>query len=141
MSRSVHDSLEAASDAMRRHAWEEARQLLVEADAEGALDAEGLRQLGKALNWCGDVAGELDAFERSYAAFVAAGERRKAAHVALMIRGSGPSACWMASRNAQNLASCGGPRGAERSSMAIRMRAACCCRKRSSLETVSATRI
>ncbi|HEV2035359.1 MAG TPA: adenylate/guanylate cyclase domain-containing protein [Candidatus Dormibacteraeota bacterium] len=86
MSRSVQDSLEAASDAMRRHAWEEARGLLAEADAKGALDAEGLRQFGKALDWCGDAAGELDAYERSYAAFVAAGDRRRAAKVALMIR-------------------------------------------------------
>jgi class 3 adenylate cyclase len=82
----VQDMLEAGREAMRRHDWEEARRLLTEADAEGQLDGEGLRQLGKAREWCGDPPGCLDAFERSYAAFVAVGERRNAANVALMIR-------------------------------------------------------
>ena len=86
MSPSVQDNVELGRDAMKRHAWEEARRLLDEADADGMLDAEGMRQLGKARDWSGDAAGSLDAFERSYAAFVAAGERRKAAKVALMLR-------------------------------------------------------
>ena len=86
MSETVQEALGAARDAMRRHDWEEARRLLSEADAGGKLDGEGLRQLGKALEWCGEVPGQLDAFERSYAAFVAAGDRRRAANVALMIR-------------------------------------------------------
>ena len=73
MSETVQEALGAARDAMRRHDWEEARRLLSEADAGGKLDGEGLRQLGKALEWCGEVPGQLDAFERSYAAFVAAG--------------------------------------------------------------------
>jgi len=67
---------------MKRHAWEEARRFLAEADAEGSLDAEGLRQLGKAQDWCGNLRGCLDAFERSYAAFVSAGNKRAAASVA-----------------------------------------------------------
>lgn len=86
MSRGVQDKVELGYEAMRRHAWEEARALLAEADAEKSLDAEGLRQLGKAQEWCGNVAGCIDAFERSYAAFVNAGNRRGAAKVALMLR-------------------------------------------------------
>lgn len=86
MSREVQDRVELGYEAMRRHAWEEARAFLAEADAEKSLDAEGLRQLGKAQEWCGNVAGCIDAFERSYAAFVSAGNRRGAAKVALMLR-------------------------------------------------------
>jgi len=86
MSGTVQNALEAGREAMRRHDWEEGRRLLSLADAEGRLDAEGLRQLGKAKYWCADPAGCLDAFERSYASFVAAGDRRGAAKVALMLR-------------------------------------------------------
>src|ERR1700694_2078880 len=82
----IHDTLEAAREAMRRHDWAEARRLLSEADAARQLDAEGLRLLGKVNDWSGDVVATLDAFERSYAAFVAAGDRRGAAKVALMLR-------------------------------------------------------
>lgn len=86
MSGMVQDALEAGRDAMGRHDWPEAYRLLSEADRQGALDAEGLRLLAKACEWCVDSAGCIDALERSYAAFVAAGERRDAAHVALMLR-------------------------------------------------------
>lgn len=86
MSPSVQDKVDLGREAIKRHAWEDARRLLEEADRDGVLDAEGMRQLGKAREWCGDATGTLDAFERSYAAFVAAGERRKAAKVALMLR-------------------------------------------------------
>src|ERR1700694_6241621 len=86
MSETTHNALDVGIEAMRRHDWEEARRLLSEADAARQLDGEGLRQLGKANDWCGNPAGCLDAFERSYAAFVAAGDRRSAAKVALMLR-------------------------------------------------------
>jgi class 3 adenylate cyclase len=86
MSGTVQDALDAGREAMRRHDWDEARRLLSEADAGGKLDSEGLRQLGKALYWCGEASGCLDAFERAYAASVAAGERRHAAKIALMLR-------------------------------------------------------
>ena len=82
----VQGRLEAGREAMRRHDWEEARRLLSEADVARQLDAEGLRQLGKAIEWCGDPAACIDAFERAYSAFVAGGDRRSAAKVALMIR-------------------------------------------------------
>ena len=82
----TQDAPAAGLEAMRRHDWEEARRLLSEADAARQLDGEGLRQLGKANYWCADSAGCIDAFERSYAAFVAAGNRRGAAKVALMLQ-------------------------------------------------------
>jgi class 3 adenylate cyclase len=86
MSPLVQDALEAGRDAMRRHAWEEARRILIEADSAHQLDAEGLRLLGKARDWCGDTVGSIDSFERAYSAFVGAGDRRGAAKVALMLR-------------------------------------------------------
>jgi class 3 adenylate cyclase len=86
MNGTIHDALDAGREAMRRHSWEEARRLLSDGDAAGQLDGEGLRQLGKALYWCADPAGCIDAFERSYAAFVAAGHRLGAAKVALMLQ-------------------------------------------------------
>src|ERR1700687_5768923 len=82
----IHDTLEAAREAMRRHDWAEARRLLSEADAVRQLDPGGLVLLGNVNDSSGDVVATLDAFERSYAAFVAAGDRRGAAKVALMLR-------------------------------------------------------
>lgn len=86
MSRSTQDTIEAGREALRRHDWLEGRRLLAEAALAGRLDAEGLRDIGKAHEWCGDAAAALDAFERSYAGFVAAGNNRRAANVALMLR-------------------------------------------------------
>ena len=86
MSSSVEDKLELSREATDRHAWDEARRLLEEADAEDPLDADGLRQLGKIYYWCRDVRRAVDTFERAYAAFVSKGSRRKAAAVALMLR-------------------------------------------------------
>src|ERR1700694_1235398 len=91
MSEMAQDTLEAGREAMRRHDWGEARRRLSGADAARQLDAEGLRQLGKADYWCADPAGCIDAFERSYAAFVAAGNRRGAAKVALMLQRACPN--------------------------------------------------
>src|SRR3982074_3735056 len=82
----TQDAFAAGLEAMRRHEWEEARRLLSEADAARQLDGEGLRQIRKANYWGADSAGCLDAFERSYAAFVATGNRRGAAKVALMLQ-------------------------------------------------------
>src|SRR3979411_2158690 len=82
----TEDAFAAGGEAMRRHEWEEAHRLLSEADAAQRLDGWGLRHLGKANSGCADSAGCLDAFERSYAAFVATGNRRGAAKVALMLQ-------------------------------------------------------
>ena len=86
MSSGLQDRVELGRQAMARHSWDEARRLLAEVDAEGGLDANGLRELGKAHDWCGDLPATVDTFERSYAAFVRAGDRRGAADVALMLR-------------------------------------------------------
>ncbi len=60
-------------------------ELLLQADADGELDAEGLRLLGKTAEWMSDRQTCLAAFERSYAAFLRAGDRENAARVAIML--------------------------------------------------------
>ncbi len=91
MSQAVEAMVAAATAAMRRHDWKGARKLLDGADSVGkldgeGLDGEGLRLLGKVSDWCGDKHGAIDAFERSYAAFIGAGNNRRAAMLALMLR-------------------------------------------------------
>jgi class 3 adenylate cyclase len=88
MSPTLQDEVDLGREAMQRHEWAEGRRLLSLADAEGKLDGEGLRQLGKANYWCADPAGCIDGFERAYRAFLDAGERRAAAKVALMLQRS-----------------------------------------------------
>ena len=84
--------VDGARDALRRHQWEAALKLLEGAEKVGSLggggglDGEALRLLGKARDWCGDTLGSIDAFERSYAKFIAAGNNRRAGMMALMIR-------------------------------------------------------
>ncbi|HEV2217286.1 MAG TPA: adenylate/guanylate cyclase domain-containing protein [Candidatus Dormibacteraeota bacterium] len=91
MAQASESMVEAGREALQRHTWEAARKLLEGAEKvaqaeDGGLDGEGLRLLGKARDWCGDTLGSIDAFERAYAAFTAAGDKRRAAGVALMIR-------------------------------------------------------
>jgi class 3 adenylate cyclase len=85
MTQASPTSLESARDALIRHAWEEARDLLLEAEAAGPLSAEDLERLSNAEFWSGRPTESLDALERAYAAYVAAGERTAAAEVALRL--------------------------------------------------------
>src|ERR1700687_1996096 len=156
MSGRIHDALEAGREAVRRHDWAEARRLLTRADAAGKLDGEGLRQLGKVMEWSGDVAATLDAFERSYAAFVAASDRRSAAKVALMLRHvcanmlrdtaaargwlQAHSICSKTKRNVSSSDICGEPRAAPFSSTGARTKGSPCSRTRSILVGGSAAR-
>lgn len=70
--------LEAARAALERHAWADAFALLKEADGESALDADGLEMLADAAWWMGQPADSLAARERAFAAFVTAGNTRRA---------------------------------------------------------------
>jgi class 3 adenylate cyclase len=74
-----------AAEAYARHDWQDAFALLQQADADGELDAEGLRLLGKTAEWMSDREACLSALERSYAAFQRAGDGESAAGVALML--------------------------------------------------------
>lgn len=86
MAHAIEDGIGAAREAYKRHEWQAAFELLKTADVAGELDAEGLRLLGKAADWSGDLGASIDAFERSHAAFIADGNSRRAAEVALMLR-------------------------------------------------------
>ncbi len=85
MTQATPATLESARDAIARHAWEEARDLLLEAEAVAPLSADDLQRLSDAQFWSGQPAESLDALERSYHAYVAASERTPAAAVALRL--------------------------------------------------------
>jgi class 3 adenylate cyclase len=79
------EPLEAGRNALDRHAWPEALALLKQADAANALDAAGLEMLADAAWWMAQAADSLAARERAYAAFVAEGNKRRAARVAVRL--------------------------------------------------------
>jgi class 3 adenylate cyclase len=85
MTQATPASLETARDAVARHEWEEARELLLAAETAGPLSADDLQRLSDAEFWSGHPVEALDALERAYAAHVAAGERTAAAGVALRL--------------------------------------------------------
>ena len=81
MTQVVDDSLEAGRDAARRHAWRDAYDLLRAADGAGRLTAEDLESVANAAWWTGRLDEAIGLRERAYAAFVEAGEPRRAAMV------------------------------------------------------------
>ena len=85
MTQVVDDSLEAGRQAAQRHAWRDAYALLQSADAEGRLTAEDLESLAEAAWWTGRLDEAIALRERAYAAYVQAGEKRKAAAIALTL--------------------------------------------------------
>ena len=82
----VSDGLERGRDAVRRHAWPQAYELLSAGDAEGPLDPEDLVRLAKAAWWTGRQNESIAARERAYAALVERGDRAPAAFAALTLR-------------------------------------------------------
>lgn len=81
----VDDAVASARDAFERHAWQEAYDLLREADAATALGPDELEMLGQAAWWCGTIDECISARERAYAAHLEAGNPRRAAFVALLL--------------------------------------------------------
>jgi class 3 adenylate cyclase len=79
----VDEPLEAGREAARRHAWRDAYDLLRRADERGGLAAGDLESLGDAAWWTGRLDEAIELRERAYAAFVEAGESRRAARVAV----------------------------------------------------------
>ena len=87
MSQVLDDSLEAGREAARKHAWREAYDLLQKAAADEPLGAEDLEFLAESAWWTGRLEEAIDFRERAYAAYVEAGEPRRAALLAMMISG------------------------------------------------------
>jgi class 3 adenylate cyclase len=84
MSQVLDDSLAAGREAARRHAWRDAYELLRAARQEN-LAAEDLQNLAEAAWWTGRLDEAIELRERAYAAFVEAGEPRRAAMLAGML--------------------------------------------------------
>lgn len=82
---STDDSTRRARDALDRHAWDEAYDLLTEADEDGSLLAEGLEMLASAAYWTGRPDATIDAYERAYAAYLDEGNPERAAMVAFQL--------------------------------------------------------
>jgi class 3 adenylate cyclase len=79
----LDNALEAGREALRRHAWREAFELLTAADHAGGLTAADLEGLGEAAWWNGRVDLCISARERAFALRLEGGEPRRAALVAL----------------------------------------------------------
>ena len=77
------NALEAGREAVRRHAWREAFELLTAADQAVRLNAEDLEGLAESAWWNGRVDLCIGARERAFALRLEAGEPRRAALVAL----------------------------------------------------------
>ncbi|MGA9160990.1 MAG: adenylate/guanylate cyclase domain-containing protein [Actinomycetota bacterium] len=78
-------TLERARHALDQHAWQEAYEALASIADRGGLSAEDLERLAEAAWWSAHPTESIEAFERAYAAFSAAGEPRRAAGVALRL--------------------------------------------------------
>ena len=76
------DLLVAGRDALERHSWDTAYEMLNEADRNGALTAEGLKLLAESAWFAAQPEAVLDALERAYAAYLEAGDRSSAAMMA-----------------------------------------------------------
>jgi class 3 adenylate cyclase len=85
MTQVVDDSLEAGREAARRHAWRDAYEFLRRADKDGELTGDDLQNLGEAAWWTGHLEEAIVLRERAYAAFVEAGDNRRAAMLAVMM--------------------------------------------------------
>src|SRR5688500_13186316 len=81
------DFVGAGRDAMARHAWSEAVDLLSEADRSLDLDGDGLALLGDAAWWGGRFGEAISARERAFAAYTSEGQNLKAARVAIIVAG------------------------------------------------------
>ena len=86
MSQTAEDPLHDAHEAISRYAWPEAFELLAAADAQGGgLAPEDLEQLAEAGWWTAHLDACIGARERAYAAYMDAGNRRRAAYVAMAL--------------------------------------------------------
>ena len=78
-------ALQSGREAFERHAWQEAFDLLTAAQASEDISAEDLELLGDAAWLTGRIDDCIAARERTYAAYLEAGNRRRAAFMALQL--------------------------------------------------------
>jgi class 3 adenylate cyclase/tetratricopeptide (TPR) repeat protein len=79
------EPLSEAREAFARHAWIEALDHFVAADARGLLAAHDLEAMGESAWWTGRHEACIAANERAFAAYLEAGNPRQAAMVALTL--------------------------------------------------------
>lgn len=77
--------VEQASEALGRHGWSEAYELLTQADAARTLEPRGLELLAQASWWVGKLEDAIEARERAYAGYVKAGDSVMAAAAAALL--------------------------------------------------------
>lgn len=82
---SREDQIAAGREALRRHAWHEAFEGLRAADAAEPLPPEDLELLGEVSFWVGRLDDAIAARERTHAAYLAVGNRRRAGYLALLV--------------------------------------------------------
>ena len=83
MAQVADETLQAGRDAAARHSWQEAYELLK--PAARSLAADDLERLAEAAYWTGRLDEAIELRERAYAAHAAAGEKERAALLALSI--------------------------------------------------------
>jgi len=86
MARTVRDPLEAGREAIRRHAWRDAFELLSAADPS-SLTAQDFEHLAEAAWWSGLLDACIDAREHAYNIYLQQGNRRRAGLMALELAG------------------------------------------------------
>jgi class 3 adenylate cyclase len=82
--RKIHELVERGRDAAARGSWREAHDLLIAADV-AELSPEELELIGEATSWCGPTEPCIEARERAFGAYLANGDRRAAARLALAL--------------------------------------------------------
>lgn len=85
MSQVLGDALQAGRDAIARHAWREAFDLLGAADRERELAPGDLDTLAEAAWWIGRMRDCIAARERAHAGYVAAADMRRAAMMSISL--------------------------------------------------------
>jgi class 3 adenylate cyclase len=77
--------LEQAQDAIARHSWKEAFEILTEADVKEGLGPEALEILGDAFWWLARIDDCINARERAYAGYLEAANEQKAGLMCLRL--------------------------------------------------------
>lgn len=85
MSQTLDDPLAAGRDAVLRHEWNRAFELLKQADQASGIPPEDLEIMAEAAWWAGRPDEGIDALERAYAAYLESGNRPRAGYVALSL--------------------------------------------------------
>lgn len=79
------DPVAIGRDALARHAWDEAYEVLANADGAERLPGEGLELLARAAYWTARPDETMGALERAYAAYLDEGDRSAAAMAAFRL--------------------------------------------------------